>query len=113
MYLTKFCFGAASSELMRKDLYEDSIFLTEKYDSAIMGVDYVTGSVIYSLRRLVYIDMEEIENEGNIADFEDRNDLYIIVLDHFFEIFSDFQSSEDGLPPTLLYDVEREFKLAA
>jgi hypothetical protein len=111
MNLTKFCFGAASSELMKNDIYEDSIFLTEKHDSAIMCVDYVTGSIIYSLRKLVYMAFEDLRNEDRPDGLEDRNDLYILVLDHFFKVFSDFQSNGDGIPPTLLYNVERDLKI--
>ena len=113
MYLSKFSFGAVSSELMKIGGFEYSFFLNEKYDSAIMGVDYVTGSVIYSQRRLIYIEMEEMENEGLLVDFEDRQELFQFVDEFFFDLFCDIHDSEDGFPPTILQDIEREYKMIA
>ena len=113
MYLSKFSFGAVSSELMKESGYEYSFFLNEKYDSAIMGVDYVTESVIYSLRRLIYIEMEEMENEGLLEDFEDRQELFQFVSEFFYDLFCDIYDSEDGFPPTILQDIEREYKMVA
>jgi hypothetical protein len=113
MYLSKFSFGAVSSELMKESGYEYSFFLNEKYDSAIMGVDYVTESVIYSLRRLIYIEMEEMENDGLLDDFMDRQQLLKFAYVYWWDLFLDIHEFEVNFPPTLLQDIEREYKMVA
>jgi len=98
MNLPKFSIAAASSKMMKNDEYKYSIFLNEFYDSAIMGVDYLTGSVIYSLRRLVCIDIEEMENNGQSFDFIDRHVLFHFLSECFFDLISDIHNREDGIP---------------
>lgn len=77
MYLTNYSFGAASSELMKKEMFKDSIFFDAKYDSAIMGVNYMTESIIYSQNKLVYLEMMDRENESLRDDLQDRERLYL------------------------------------
>jgi hypothetical protein len=113
MKLTTFSFGAASSKLMKNDGYENSIFLNEIYDSAIMGADKITGSIIYSLRRLVCIEMEAMENNGQSYDFYDRNDLFHFLSECFYDLISDFHNREDGIPPIILQDIDIDNKKAA
>jgi hypothetical protein len=113
MKLTTFSFGAASSKLRKNDMYENSIFLHEIYDSAIVGYDLFTGSIIYSLRRLVFINMETMENNGESYDFFDREDLFHFLYECFYDLISDFHNREDGIPPIILQDIDIEYKKAA
>lgn len=113
MKVTKFSFGASSSKLMKNDEYEYSIFLNEIYDSAIMGVDYITGSVIYSLKRLVCIDMEAMGNNGLSDDFIDSHALFHFLSECFFDLITDIHNREDGIPPIILQDIDIEYKKAA
>ena len=105
-------FGDVISSKM-KERYDDSYFLEDEFDSAIVGVGYVNNSIIYSLTRLAYQMMEEIESEGCLCEFEDRDDLYIYCLDHFYSLFRGLSKMENLAPPTLLFDIEDEFKVAS
>ena len=113
MKISKFSLGTASSDLIKKGGYEYSIFMNQVYDSAIMGVDLVTCSVIYSLSKLVYIDMEEMENEGLPDDLMDRQVLFHFIVECFFDLISDIRDSEDGIPPTILQDLTSDYKMTA
>ncbi len=113
MKVTKFSFGAASSKLMKNDEYEYSLFLNEIYDPAIMGFDNLTGSVIYSLRILVCIDMKVMENNGLTDDFTDHHVLFHFLSECFFDLISDLHNREDQIPPIILQDIGIEYKKAA
>ena len=80
-----------STKLIKTESYEDSIFLNEKYDSAIMWVNYETGSVIYSLTILVQIDMEDMGNEGLLDYLQDEQDLFQFLSDNFCDFFEGLQ----------------------
>jgi hypothetical protein len=96
-----------------KERYSDSYFLDEEYDFAIVGIDYVSDSVIYSLTSLVENLMIEILKDGSIDEFEDIEDAYISCLDNFYFQFGALNKMQDFVPPTLLFDIEDEFKTAS
>jgi hypothetical protein len=96
-----------------KERYSDSYFLDEEYDFAIVGIDYVSDSVIYSLTSLVENLMIEILKDGSIDEFEDIEDAYISCLDNFYFQFEALNKMQDFVPPTLLFDIEDEFKTAS
>jgi len=109
----KFYSKMNNSKLMKKERSEDPIFLNRKYDSAIMWVNYKIGSVIYSLTRLVKIDMEDMGNEGLLIYLQDEQDLFQFLSDNFCDFFEELQKREDGIPPTMLFDVKDKYKSVA
>lgn len=113
MLTSKFSCGTTSSELVKKELYKDPIFLNGIYDSAAWGVNSDTGSVLYSLTRLIQIEMEIMGNEGLLDYLQDEQDLFQLLSDNFCNLFEDLQKRRDGIPPTLLFDVIEECKLVA
>jgi hypothetical protein len=102
-----------STKLFKTESYEDSIFLNEKYDSAIMWINNETGSVIYSLNLLVQIDMEDIVNEGLQDYLYDKQDSSQFLSDNFCDFFEELQKLEKGIPPTILFDVHDRYKSVA
>jgi len=102
-----------STKLIKTERYEDSFFLKVKYDSAIMWVNYETGSVIYSLNRLVQIETEDMGNAGLLDYLQDEQDLFQFLSDNFCDFFEGLQKMEDGIPPKILFDVEDKFRSAA
>ena len=102
-----------STKLFRTERSEDSIFINEKYDSAIMWVNYETGSVIYSLTTLVQIDAEDLENEGFLDYFQFGQDLFQFLSDNFCDFFEELQKMKEGIPPTIFFDVEDKYRSAA
>jgi hypothetical protein len=113
MYESKFSFGAASSESMKKETFKNSIFLEEKYDSAIMGVNYMTDSIIYSLDRLIYLEMEKNVKEGLADDLRDPENLYLASCIFIYSILKKSRDINEGVPPTLLSRCEKEDMLVA
>jgi hypothetical protein len=99
--------------LTRAERYEDSIFLNEKYDSAIMWVNSETSSVIYSLTMLVQIDTEDMVNEGFLDYLQVGQDLFQFLSDNFCDFFKGLQKMEEGIPPTMFFDVEDKIGSAA
>ena len=102
-----------SKKFIRTGISEDSIFLNEKYDSAIMWVNYETSSVIYSLSALVQIDKEDMGNEGLLDYLPDGQDLLQFLTENFCHFFEVLQEMEEGIPPTIFFDKEDKFGSAA
>ena len=113
MSITRFCFTAVSSELMKTRRCKYSIFLNEKYDSAIWGIDNYNGSIIYSLFRLICIDIEEMGLDCLSPELQDKHNLFFFLKNNFCDFFDELQMSTDGVPPSIHYDAEQEFKTAA
>ncbi len=90
-----------------KENFEDSHFLSDEYDSAIMGVDPTSGSVIYHYYHLINLKIEMAEKDGFADQFESWDDLY----DHFDnEVTREFQSfknwmKDDQISPTLFMEL--------
>ena len=102
-----------STKYIRTEIVGDSIFLNEKYDSAIMWVNYETSSVIYSLSILVQIDTEDMGNEGLLDYLPDGQDLFQFLTENFCHFFELLQKMEQGIPPKILFDIADKFRLAA
>ena len=102
-----------STKYIRTGIFGDSIFLNEKYDSAIMWVNYETSSVIYSLSMSVQIDKEDMGNEGLLGYLPDGHDLLQFLTENFCHFFEVFQEIETGIPPTIFFDKEDNFGSAA
>jgi len=102
-----------STKFMRKGIFEDSVFLNEKYDSAIMWVNSETRSVIYSLSILVQIDKEDMENEGLLDYLPDGQDLFQFLTESFCHFFEVLQEMEEGIPPTIFFNKEDKYGSAA
>lgn len=113
MSLVKFCFGANSSELMKKKVCRESIFINRKYDPAISGIDITTGAIYYSLRKLVCIDMKEMKSELLPTELQDSYNLFLFLKDNFCDFFDELQKRTDGVPPKIIDDVKQESKRAA
>ena len=105
--------GTLSSELVQKSDYNSSVFLNEKYDPAILGVDYVTESIIYSLKILIQIDILELEEDSLFRDLVDNGELWRFLSESFIDLFSDLHDTADGVAPTILLDFECEYKQRA
>ena len=101
------------TKIIKTERYEDSIFLNEKYNSAILWINNETGSVNYSLSMLVQIDTEDMGNEGLIEYLPDGQDLFQFLIDNFCHFFEGLQEMEEGIPPTIFFDVKDKFKSAA
>ena len=113
MKVIKFSDATLRSEFLKKSDYGYSVFLNEKYDSAILGVDYVTESIIYSLKRLIRIDIKELESDNLFRDLVDKDDLHRFLSGSFLDLFSDLHDTAEGVAPTILYDIECEKYLRA
>jgi len=101
------------TKLIKTERYEDSIFLNEKYDSAIMWVNSETSSVIYSLTMLVQIDKEDMGNEGLLDYLPDGQELFQFLSDNFCHFCEGLQEMEEGIPPTIFLDGVDKFRSAA
>ena len=110
MYKNEFAKRAVRSELIRTN-YGETIYLNSEYNSAIMGVNFATGSVIYSHERLVDIWAGKLEKEGRLIDIPDKFELFIVV--DITTGFWELNERTDGITPTLLLDVDDEYKLIA
>ena len=113
MKLTNYSFGAASSESMKKEIFKESIFFDAKYDSAIMGVNYMTDSIIYSQNKMVYLEMMDRENESLRDDLKDREHLSLYCCVFIYSLLKNLIDSKKGVPPTLLSYCEKEDMLVA
>lgn len=102
-----------STKYIRTEIVGDSIFLNEKYDSAIMWVNYETCSVIYSLSILVQIDAEDMGNEGLLEYLPDGQDLFQLLTESFCHFFEVLHEMGQGIPPTILFDNADKFRSAA
>ena len=102
-----------SSNLNMAERYGQSIFLNEKYNPAILWVNSENGTVIYSQTMLLQIDMEDMRNEGLLDYLPDRQDLLRFLTENFCDYFKDLKDREEGIPPTILFDVDDKLRLAA
>lgn len=112
MYKNEFAKRAVRSELIRTN-YGETIYLNTEYNSAIMGVNFATGSVIYSHERLVWIWTEKLEKEGRLVDIPDKFELFLFIVVDITAGFWEINERTDGITPTLLLDVDEEYKLIA
>lgn len=99
--------------IIKEDSSHAKIFLNKKYNSAILWVNHATGSVIYSLTMLIQIDIEHMGREELLDYMPEGQSLIQFLSDSFLEFFETFQELEDGIPPTLYYDVNDRLGLAA
>jgi len=98
-------FGEVNSTEIRR-FYQDSYFLDEECDAAIMGVNPLTNAIIYHYYQLIHIEISNNENEDLEQDSDEWNDLY----DHCMEIVnSKFYGLEnntgDLVAPTLFQEL--------
>lgn len=101
------------TKFLQKRGFKESIFLNQKYDSALLYADYETGSVIYSLTKLVQIDLEDLENEGFFDYLPDRQEMFHFLIENFCDFFKELQKRKDGIPPTILNDIDDDIEMAA
>jgi len=113
MKIKKSGFGGSVSGEIQKKLCKDPIFLNMMYDSAIVGINYETGSALYSLAKLIRIEMEEMRKEGLLLCLQGENDLFNLLSRNFCNSFKNLQKRDDGTPPILLLDRKEKFKLVA
>ena len=92
-------------KLLPKEGFKETIFLNPKYDPAILKIDIETGSVIYSLTKLVQIDIEDFENEDGLEYLSTQQELLLFIKDNFCDFFEELQKRTDGIPPTILFDI--------
>ena len=99
---------------MTKNVHSmESIYLNTVYDSAIVEIDYQTKSVKYSLSNLITIETAELSKCTLALDGVGQNFLKQFLSENFVDLFNELQSRKDGVPPTLLWDLEHELRLAA
>lgn len=101
-------YGKYNYEKIRMD-HENSFFMNPFFDQAIMGVDRLTRSVIYSFDDLVQLDIySRFENGELNPDFDDvDDDLLRIGRDTISHYFGIFQKVEGFVPPTLFEEFDR------
>lgn len=109
----KFSFRRLSSEFLQNSDYINCIFLNKRYDPAILGVNYVTGSIIYSLKKLILIEIKDLEGDELFNNLVDKDDLYRFLTGSFQDFFTDLDGTAEPIAPTLFYDIECEKNLRA
>jgi hypothetical protein len=113
MKVIRFSDRTLSSEFLQKSDYKNCVFLNERYDPAILGVDNVTGSIIYSLSLLIQIEMWLLEGDDLLEGLVSKGDLHRFLSGSFLDLFSDLHDTADGVAPTILYDIVCDYKLRA
>lgn len=93
--------GGMSSEKL-KEIFEDSYFLSPEYDSAIMGVNPLTGSVIYHVEEMIHITM--IEQYGENVEEEEFDDAYDNCMELVYGEFNACEYLESLVAPTLFQE---------
>ena len=94
--------GGKSSKKLKK-MYEDSHFLSPEFDCAIMGVNPVTGSVIYYLNEVVDITMKD--EYGDNLEEDDYDDAYDNCLELVYGMFNSFEYLDSKVAPTLFEEL--------
>lgn len=98
--------GSQSSEKLKQE-YVDSHFLSPEFDGAIMGVNPLTGAIIYHLDTM--IDLTMAEQFGEDAEEDDMEDeIYDNCLELVYGYFKAFEYNESKVAPTLFQE-PREF----
>jgi hypothetical protein len=113
MKVIRFSDRTLSSEFLQKSDYKNRVFLNERYDPAILGVENVTGSIIYSLSLLIQIEMWDLESDDLLEGLVSKGDLQRFLSGSFLDFFSDLHDTADGVAPTILYDIVYYYKLRA
>ena len=99
---------------MTKNVHsKESIYLNTVYDSAIVEIDYQTKSVKYSLSNLISIEIAELSKDLVSLDCIGQNFLTQFLIENFIDLFNNLQSRKDGMPPTILWDLEQELRQVA
>lgn len=102
-------FGNFEGYKLRVD-NENSIFLTEWYDQAIMGINHITKSVIYSLDELIQYEIYLRFEEGGLnSEYDDDidDDVLKVGRDTILRLFHQLQVEKEGVPPTLFEEFDR------
>ena len=92
--------------------FDNSIFLDEKYDKSIIGIDGATGSIIYHQVDLIYAVMKEeyehdIKVDPDFQDTEECFELYEEINEALILEFDGYhQNNGDKVPPTLFQELE-------
>lgn len=95
-----------------RESHPDSIFLEEKYDRAICGIDPVTGAIFYHTWEIAHICMEE-ENHGRFDIYKDcSEEFYEFYDEQLISIFNEFSclwktyAGTDKVSPMLYMEID-------
>ncbi len=95
--------GGQSSEKLKQE-YEDSHFLSPEFDGAIMGVNPLTGSIIYHLDTMIDLTMAEQFGDNAEEDEMEDDDIYDNCLELVYGYFKAFEYYKDKVAPTLFQE---------
>jgi hypothetical protein len=101
-------FGNYDGDKLRLD-NEDSFFLGETFDQAIMGINRLTKSVIYSLDEMLYLEVDARYETGELnfdVDVVDE-DILKVCQDTIIRNFKKFQPHDHCIIPTLFEGFDR------
>ena len=76
---------------------QESIFLNEWYDDAVIGIDKQSKSIVYSLDKLVELEISLRFEEGGLNPEYDEvdDDIQIVCQDSVFKLFQMIQDDND------------------
>ena len=98
--------GVVNSMEIRRS-YEESHFLDEKYDAAIMGVNPLTGGIIYHYYQLIHMEIDNSDTNGIEEDSDEWNDLYDQCMEVVNSMFYNLELyAGDLTAPTLLMELD-------
>lgn len=83
-----------------------STFLTGWYDDAIIGIDEDSKSIVYSLDKLIELEIALRFEEGGLNDEYDviDDDILIVAVDSVRKLFL-MELDKDEVPPTLFDEI--------
>lgn len=87
---------------------EGSVFFSGWFDDAIIGINEETKSIVYSLDKLVELEIDSRFDQGWLnPEFDELDDdIMIVCQDSILKFFRSLLEVNDKVPPTL-YDEEK------
>ena len=83
-----------------------SHFFADCYDDAIIGINVETKSIVYSLDKLVDLEIALRFEEGGLNSEYDEldDDILLVCQDSILKLFQMFNYREEGILPTLFVE---------